>query len=169
MKIALMMAITVDGKIAKSADHLANWTSKADKKLFVQKTKEAGVIIMGRSTYDTIGRPLPGRLNIVMTRSPEAYESVPDILEYTNQSPLEIVYELQNRGYENAIITGGAQINTEFLAKGLIEILYLTVEPKLFGSGIDLFANIDVDIDLTLQNAERIGDNSLFLTYKINV
>lgn len=60
-KVILLMAITLDGKIAKHTNQLAAWTSRADKKIFVSETKKAGVIIMGRTTYDTIGRPLPGR------------------------------------------------------------------------------------------------------------
>ena len=39
MKIILMMAITLDGKIGKTSDHLANWTSREDKKQFVDIMK----------------------------------------------------------------------------------------------------------------------------------
>lgn len=85
-----MAAITADGNIAKHADHLSTeWTSHADKKLFVEITKQAGVIIMGRTTYATIGRPLPQRLNYILTRSPHNYESQPGIVEFHNTSPLE--------------------------------------------------------------------------------
>lgn len=61
MKVTLLMAMTLDGKIGKSHDHFPDWTGKADKTLFVRLTKKAGVIIMGSKTFDTIGRPLPNR------------------------------------------------------------------------------------------------------------
>ena len=54
------MAITADGKIAKSSDHFPDWTSKEDKKMFVEVTKEHGVVIMGDKTFFTFPKPLAG-------------------------------------------------------------------------------------------------------------
>ena len=69
MKVIVLMALTLDGRIGKSRDHFPDWTGKADKRLFVTLTKRAGALIMGSRTFDTIGTPLPGRKNIVMTRN----------------------------------------------------------------------------------------------------
>ena len=98
------MAITLDGKIAKFTTHPATWTSKADKKIFVEETKKAGVIIMGQTTYDTIGRPLPGRLNVVMNPEPDTSKNIPGTLEFTNIQPPELVKELEKRGFNSIII-----------------------------------------------------------------
>ncbi|MDM8539056.1 dihydrofolate reductase, partial [Desulfobacterales bacterium HSG17] len=68
------MAQTLDGKIAKDADHFPDWTGPEDKKLFVKLTKQAGCLIMGSKTYDTIGRPLPGRKNVIMTKDKKKLE-----------------------------------------------------------------------------------------------
>ena len=75
MKVILIMAQTADGKIARASDELVDWTSKEDKRFFIDKTKEAGVMVMGSNTYRTIWRPLPGRLNVVLTSHPEAEKS----------------------------------------------------------------------------------------------
>ena len=56
MKVVLLMATTVDGIIAKDVDEFIDWTGKEDKKYFVKITKEAGVVIMGSTTYKTIGK-----------------------------------------------------------------------------------------------------------------
>lgn len=167
MKVILMMAMTLDGKIAKNSGHFANWTSQADKKSFVAETKAAGVILMGRQTYETIGRPLPGRLNIVMTQSPEKFESMPGELEYTNLSPEKVLEELATRGFETLILGGGSKINSLFLEKGLINELLLTIEPKLFGNGLSLFKDIDIDLDLELLEINSLSDNVLQLRYKV--
>jgi dihydrofolate reductase len=58
MKTVIVAAITADGFIGRTSDHLADWTGKADKKLFVQVTKEAGAMVMGSRTFATIGGPL---------------------------------------------------------------------------------------------------------------
>lgn len=167
MKVTLMMAMTADGKIAKHHNHPANWTSKSDKKIFIETTKKAGAIIMGKTTYDTIGRPLPGRLNLVLTRSPEKYQNIPNELEYITGSPEEIVLHLEQRGYSHVILCGGTATNSDFAKSELIDELLITIEPKLFGGGMGLFKDIDLDINLELLKCERLGDNSAILHYKV--
>lgn len=161
------MAITADGKIAKTADHFANWTSGADKKMFVEKTKSAGVIIMGLTTYQTIGRPLPGRLNIVLTPEPEKEQNIPESLEYTSQTPEEILKNLGIRGYKEAIIGGGATINGLFLKNNLIDEIWLTLEPKIFGEGIGLFRGADVNLNLELIETVQLDKNVIQLKYRV--
>lgn len=167
MKKILMMAITVDGKIAKHTAHAATWTSKADKKIFVEETKKAGVIIMGQVTYDTIGRPLPGRLNIVMNPEPAIDKNIPGTLEFTNKQPKELLAELESRGFGAVIIGGGASINGLFLSQGYIDEVWLTVEPKIFGTGLPLFNNADVNLDLELIESLKLDENVLQLRYRV--
>lgn len=167
MKIILMMAMTVDGKIAKSADHLADWTSKADKKSFIKESKEAGVIIMGQTTYETIGRPLPGRLNFVLSQTPDKFQNQAGLLEYFKGTEQEIVDNLESRGYKKAILGGGAFVNGSFLRAGLVDELLLTVEPKLFGAGLDLFSGDGVDIDVELIEINKLDKNVIQLRYKV--
>ncbi|MCL5782229.1 MAG: dihydrofolate reductase, partial [Patescibacteria group bacterium] len=58
MKCFIIAALSADGYIARDEHHPAFWTSKEDKKRFVELTKRAGVVIMGSTTYTTIARPL---------------------------------------------------------------------------------------------------------------
>jgi dihydrofolate reductase len=56
MKTFIIAALTADGFIAKGSDHLSvEWTSKEDRKFFSDRTKKAGVVVMGLNTYKTIG------------------------------------------------------------------------------------------------------------------
>lgn len=167
MKKILMMAITADGKIAKHTMHAATWTSVADKKIFIEETKKAGVIIMGQVTYDTIGRPLPNRLNIVMNPEPDTGKNIPGTLEFTNKQPKELLAELESRGFQAVIIGGGASINGLFLSQGFIDEIWLTVEPRIFGTGLPLFNNADVNLDLELIEVKKLDENVLQLRYKI--
>lgn len=167
MNLILLMAMTLDGKIAKHANQLADWTSKADKKIFVAETKKAGVIVMGETTYNTIGRPLPGRLNLVLSLEPEKHENIPGSLEFIKATPKEIIALLENRGFESAILGGGATVNGSFLKENLIDEIWLTIEPKLFGDGMALFNGADVDLNLELLSLEKLDANVLQARYKI--
>lgn len=159
MKIFIIAAQTLDGFIAKNDHHLASWTSKEDKKFFVQRTKEAGVMIMGSKTFETIGKPMPGRLNIVYSREKQ-YEGV----EVTSLPPAELIKNLEARGYQEVAICGGAGIYTMFLKAKLVDTIYITIEPLLFGSGISM-VNEPLEINLTLRSSNKLSDNVLLLEY----
>ena len=168
MKTILLAAITANGLIAVDQHHPATWTSKADKQFFVQKTKAAGVMIMGRTTFATIGRPLPDRLTIVLTKNPNEHESIPNSVEYTSQTPNEIIQQLAARGFNEVIIAGGASIYTQFLKEDLVDEIYLTVEPYLFGSGINLLSESALHQPLKLEESSKLSDNVILLHYRIN-
>lgn len=65
MKISLIVAMTDEGVIG--VDNHLPWRLPDDLKRFKQLTMGKPVI-MGRKTFESIGRPLPGRLNIILTR-----------------------------------------------------------------------------------------------------
>lgn len=166
MKISLMAAITLDGKIARNEHHFVDWSSREDKRLFAQATRQAGVLILGHNTYKTFSSPLPGRLHIVLTTRTEGKVAVPGQVEFTSASPAEIVADLEARGYSEAVLAGGAQIYALFLKEGLIDELWLTLEPVVFGSGIDLFRGAEFDARWRLIHLEKLNDiGSLFLKY----
>jgi dihydrofolate reductase len=164
MKIILMMAMTLDGKIAKTSDHFPNWTSKEDKKLFAEISKKAGVVIMGDKTFFTFPSPLKDRLNVVFTleKNPSPQEGV----KWVSGEPEKVLKGLEKMGYEEAILGGGAYLNGSFLEKKLIDEIIVTVEPKIFGEGLSLFSG-SFDVSLRLISCEKINDDSVVLKYQV--
>lgn len=169
MKLILMMAMTADGIIAKNSNQNVDWTSKADKKMFIAETKKHGVIIMGHSTFQAISKPLPDRLNLILTSQAEKYkdQEISGLLEFKKGSPAEVVELLEQKGFESAILGGGAKTNAEFLKAGLVDEILLTIEPKLFGQGIALTEGEDFDLNLKLLESKEIGDGAVVLRYKV--
>jgi dihydrofolate reductase len=164
MKIILMMAVTADGKIAKSSDHFPDWTSKEDKKLFAKISKEQGVVIMGDKTFFTFPKPLPDRLNVVFTleKNPPQMENV----KWVSGEPQKVLEELEKMGYKSAILGGGSFLNTQFLKNKLIDEVYLTIEPKIFGDGLGILGG-DFDVNLKLIDVDKINEDSAMLKYKV--
>src|SRR5260370_1068020 len=130
MNVFIIAAITVDGFIAEESDQKStSWTSQEDKKFFVERTKQAKAMVMGSTTYKTIGRPLPGRLNIVYSKNTAQFEE--DLSHYdqsqlriTQESPVEIVRQLDSEGFSEVAICGGASVYSLFMKSGLVNKLY---------------------------------------------
>lgn len=159
----IIAAQTLDGFIAREANEPATWTSGADKKFFVERTKRAGVVVMGARTFKTIGRALSKRLTIVYSHQELAVPGV----ETTTKSPAELLAELEERGFKEVAICGGSSIYTLFMKSGLVETIYLTIEPRLFGQGLSLF-NEPFDRHLTLVKSQPLDANVLLLEYQVN-
>jgi dihydrofolate reductase len=164
MKCFISAALTADGYIGRNAKHAAVWTGKADKKRFIEITKRAGVVIMGQNTWYTLGKPLKDRLNIVY--SPTPLPSVPG-METTTKSPADLLKELESRGFKEVAVCGGSQIYTMFMKSGLVDALYLTIEPILFGDGMKLFKE-GLDYRLKLISSVQSEDGALLLEYKVD-
>ncbi len=165
MKVILLMAMTVDGKIARNSHEFVDWSGQEDKDYFVKVTRESGVMIMGSKTYDTIGKPLPDRKNIVMSRDPARKSTNADLC-FTDQEPGIILKELKEEGLEQVALIGGSRINTLFAEKKLITEIHVTIVPKLFGAGLSLFDQ-SIDIQLELIENYSIGKNNILLKYRV--
>lgn len=165
MDVILLMATTLDGMIARDSSQFVDWSGKADKQYFVKITRDAGAMIMGSKTYDTIGRPLPGRLNIVMTRD-TSRTSDADNLIFTDKAPAEILKGLEARGYDKVALIGGAIINSMFARDNLITEVHLTLVPKIFGKGLSLFTRT-LDMDLELTEYRELDKGHLLMIYQI--
>ncbi len=99
------------------------WYLPGDLKYFKQVTMGRPVI-MGRKTYESIGKPLPGRLNVVITRDPtyrlEGAKVVHSLAEAIELSESQAFID----GVEEAMVIGGEQIYAQALP--LAERLYVT-------------------------------------------
>ena len=165
MKLTLMMALTADGMIARNHNHFPDWTCRSDKIMFKELTQKAGVVIFGSKTYEVIGKPLSGRLNVVLTRQPERYQPA-DNLIFSSESPDELLKNLVRKGYDEAILAGGAIINSLFAKSRLIDEMVLTIAPTIFGQGVPLFSE-SCHLNLELLDVRKLESNTLVVRYRV--
>jgi len=161
IKCFIIAAETADGFIAKDKTHAAFWTSKEDKARFVELTKKAGVVVMGSQTFKTLPRALKERRNIVYSRS-QVFEDA----EMTTESPIALLDRLESEEVKEVAICGGSDIYTMFAKAGLVDTIYLTVEPILFGSGIKMF-NEDLNLQLKTISEEKTPTGTILLEYRV--
>lgn len=124
MYIALIAAIGKNGEIG--ADNKLLWNIKEDMEWFKQHTR-GKVIVMGRKTYESIGKPLKGRINVVLTKD-TTYNPHPDVL--VRHDMASIFLEFRNE--MEVMVIGGEQIYTQFLP--FANRLYLTEIDKAFNA-----------------------------------
>lgn len=101
--ISLMVAHDPNRVIGLNND--LPWHIPEDLQYF-KKTTMGKAMVMGRKTYESIGRPLPGRLSIVVTRD-HAYEAVDGVIVVHD---LQIAIERAKEYAEEVMIIGGAEI-----------------------------------------------------------
>jgi dihydrofolate reductase len=171
MEVSLIAAITADGFIAKDATHKStNWTSPEDLKYYIEKIKSVDVIIVGSNTFKTFHKHPKNSTWVVYTSKPETFinpnanviTTIP-----TNKPPQTLITFLESEGYQSAIVAGGASMYTQFITAGVINKLYLTVEPYLFGDGVKLFDHDLGQTQLKLTNQSILNSQSLALEYQL--
>lgn len=167
MKVIIYCAVTLNGKIAKNQSDPLDWTTAEDKKLFAAETKKAGVVVMGHNTFRSIGRPLKNRLNVVLTSRNKDSENLPGLLEYTSQKPEQILETLKGRGFKKIFVIGGSVINTLFLKEDLVNEIWLTLSPRIFGSGINLVADGYLEKEFNLLSVEKMAEGFVMVKYEI--
>ena len=75
--------------------------------------------------------------------------------------------DLAARGVTRSMICGGTYVNSKFLKENLIDEIQITIEPKLFGSGMHLFDQVDVERQLKLIEVKHLNNDTLNLLYKV--
>ena len=167
MKVYIIAAVSADGLMGTDVSQRSlDWRSPEDAKFFIEMTKAAGVMVLGSATYKTFSmkRAPPGRRLIVYTHDPSSISG--ENVETTQDDPRTLVERLDNEGYPALAVCGGAMINSLFLNAGLVDELYLTVEPVLFGAGIPLFKEASVR-RLLLLDSMNLNQHTLLLHYSV--
>ena len=118
MSISIIAAMSSNRVIGRA--NKIPWKIPGEQKLF-RKITEGHPIIMGRKTYESIGRPLPLRLNIIITRKKEYL--IPGCITFSDLS--SALGEFNNK---TVFIIGGEQIYKQALP--LAEDIYLTIIQK---------------------------------------
>jgi riboflavin biosynthesis pyrimidine reductase len=174
MHVTLLTVQSLDGFITHHDTPGSGFASAEDQTHFHAALAGFDCGVMGGVTYrgarDLIcTQPMAKRLRVVLTRTPADYaaEAQPGSLEFTNEPPAKVLDGLRARGFTRCVLLGGAHANGLFLAAGLVDEIWLTVEPMLFGGGTPLLA-ARVDVRLELLASEKLNAaGTLLLRYRV--
>ncbi len=116
MRIVIVVAMSENRAIGK--DNQLLWQMPADLQHF-KKITMGKPILMGRKTYQSIGRPLPGRTNVIVTRD-ENFKADGCVVVHSIEAALMAVED-----QEEICVIGGAELFQQMLP--LVEKIYLTI------------------------------------------
>lgn len=151
MIVSAIVATATNRVIGKDND--IPWYLPADLKYFKRTTLNHH-IIMGRKSFQSIGRPLPKRTNVVVTRNPYFIASN-CLIARSLEEALEVAHD---NGEEEAFIIGGGEIYRQSLP--LLDRLYLT-EVDVTPEGTVFFPALDLaEWNLVSEEAHRADEKN---------
>jgi len=168
MKTILIFVSTLDGKITKWGEpNVSSWSSHQDQDYYKKVLNESRLIVMGSNTFnaDTF-KPSADHQLIIMTGHPDKYKSleITGQIEFTNESPVELIARFISKGHKQILVVGGPHIATSFLKEQLIDEVWLTIEPKIFGTGGNFATEVNLDINLHLIHCEKVNEQGTLIT-----
>lgn len=130
------------------------WHNKDDMKWFKETTIGQGnnAVIMGRTTYESIGKPLKDRINIVITHKDIEISGC-----YVCHSIEEGLYKAKELKMDSAFIIGGGSIYKESLQKNIVDIVYI----DYLGTGLskdDFDTFFDYELLNNFYDADILGE-----------
>ena len=147
-RVTLIAAVARNGVIGADGD--LPWRIPEDFAFF-KRTTMGHPLVMGRATFDSIGRPLPGRRSIVITRTRNWRH---DGVQVAGSMPVALDLASSGRGGEEIFVIGGGQIYR--LAMPLADRLLIT-EVDLEPEGDVTFPDIDPETWVEASRDERAG------------
>jgi len=139
MKLSLICAM--DENMVIGRNNRLPWHLPEDLKYF-KRTTMGKCIIMGRKTYESIGRPLPGRTNIIVTRNRDYEVDNARVVDSLSDAIAMAENVAFIDGTDEAFIIGGAELYRHALP--FVDRLHLTMVHTEIEDGDTYFPDLDV-------------------------
>ncbi|MDQ8185991.1 dihydrofolate reductase family protein [Pelagicoccus sp. SDUM812002] len=170
--LVLIAAQSIDGFIARPDRPGTGFCSDADSRFLRNALQDFDSLIMGRKTYETLRNRILKSvtkrfLRKIVTRHPGTFsaDARPGLVEFTDASPSSVLSELKTRGRKKTALLGGGEIYTHYLEEALVDELWITIEPLLFGGGTPLFTGAS-ERSYELLESTKLGKDTVLLKYK---
>jgi riboflavin biosynthesis pyrimidine reductase len=82
-------------------------------------------------------------------------------------SPREALDHLEQKGFDTALVGGGAQLDSSFLSQGLVDEIYLNIYPAIVSKAINLALSGSLEAGLQLIDSLKLSDNIIQLHYRV--
>lgn len=154
--------VAVDKNLGIGLKNLLPWKFKSDMHFFREMTigDKNNAVVMGKNTYLSIGKKLPYRENLILSRSMDTsgeniniFRSIDSLIDYCKTKQFDSIW-----------IIGGAEIYKQFLDLDLINIIHITEIDSIYNCDT-FFPNV-FDNYYMSQNIHEQFENNVKLTFK---
>lgn len=151
-KIKIIVAVTENNAIGRKGKLL--FSLKGDMKHF-KETTNGNVVIMGKKTFESIGKALPNRINIVLSK----HKSNNSTNLYWKTSLEEaITFAEQKYSDKEIYIIGGGQLYKETLEKDYADTVYLTRIKQRVDDADTFFPKLDYNKDWEIKEVKSVSE-----------
>lgn len=158
-----VVAISLDGKIA-TATYQKNWSSPEDQNHLHKVEDSCDVLVMGRNSYEVAKEKLMKRNVMVFSRSSKKENKH---LVFVNPEKTKINEYLQQKKYKRICILGGPEVYSYFLERNLIDELWVTIEPIVFGQGLGIFSKLKESKQFRLLSIKKLNNKGSVLLHYV--
>jgi dihydrofolate reductase len=172
MKIVQSNAISLNGLLARENGE-EDWLPSEGWDEFVEDVKQFGNFIMGRETYERVTELYPNynfdnvdaQCKIIVTS--QADYTAPDGYIAVN-SPEAATTLLAEKEFEVGLLIGGGRLNSSFYMQGLVDEVWVTVNPFILGKGRPFIGASDIEVPLKLKKVIELSKGRVQLRYSVS-
>lgn len=160
------VASSVDGRISLTSKTQPDWTSKEDWRFLQKWLSYIDAVVVGRNTYRAAAARLRKRNTFVLSSRLKTLKRRGTVI-FVN--PINVNLEQFFREYKTVAVLGGGMVYRFMLEKGLLDEIFITVEPLIFGRGKAMFIGGTRTKQLHLLSVRKLNRaGTLLIHYKIN-
>ena len=160
------IAASVDGRISLSSKHAPDWTSKEDWKFFQKSLAHIDAVVVGRNTYESVAERLRKRNTFVLSNRPKTLTRRGTVT-FVNPAKVSLLKLLER--YKSVAVLGGGAVYRFMLESKLLDEIFVTIEPLIFGRGKGMFVDGTRTTHVRLLSVKRLNQSgTLLLHYQIN-
>jgi len=157
---------SIDGRISLMKKTPPDWTSREDWHFFQEMLAKADAVVVGRHSYAAVADRLRKRNTYVLSRRLKGrYRR--GTVTFVNPNCVNMQELLQQ--YQMVAVVGGGSVYQLMLDNGILDEIYITIEPLIFGRGTQMFVGGTKTAYLQLLSVKKLNaSGTLLLHYKIN-
>lgn len=162
------VAASIDGRIAKSGQSGADWTSKEDWNFFQKSLNKFDAVIVGHNTYKLAEARLKKRNTTVLTSKADKINSFGSVV-FFNPEKNNLKKFLRAKNYKKVAVLGGSRVYDFCLRNKMLDELFVTIEPYVFTAGIPMFAGDNFKkYNFILESVKKLNKRgAILLKYRI--
>lgn len=160
------VAASIDGRISLAQTVPPRWTSKEDWQFLQQSLAHADAVVVGRNTYRAAAERLRKRTTFVLSNRLTTVKRRGTVT-FVNPGNVDLSVLLQK--YRIVAVLGGGMVYRFMLENRLLDEIFVTIEPLVFGRGKEMFVGGTQTTHMRLLSARQLNRaGTMLLHYRIN-